>query len=80
MNQRNLQQAVRAYESENHLKLGDPIDWSKIIGTWQYIERTPECPIHGTGAYDYSSKVPLVGTLAAPCKDPAHKPSGTEDW
>lgn len=80
MQQRNLQQAVRAYADTNLLKIGDSIDWAKIIGTGQYIERVPECPIHGKDAYEYTPTIPSVGTLAAPCKDPAHKPPNTEDW
>jgi len=80
INQRNIQQAIRAYAGTHSLKIGDPIDWSKIIGIGQYIERVPACPIHGTGAYDYSLTIPPLGTLAAPCKDLAHKPSNIDDW
>ncbi len=78
--QRNVQQAVRAYAAINSLKPGDPIDWTKIIGPGNFIEKVPSCPVHGPGAYSYTTTIPPIGTLVAPCKDPAHKPSGTEDW
>ncbi len=78
--QRNTQQAVRSYAVTHSLDIGDPIEWNKIIGIGQYIERVPECPIHGTGAYGYSVTIPPVGVLVAPCKDLAHKPPHMEDW
>jgi hypothetical protein len=80
INQRNFQQAVRSYADKHSLKIGDPIDWTKIMGPGNYIEQVRECPIHGTSAYDYSTTVPPIGTLAAPCKDPAHKPPNIEEW
>jgi len=81
MNQRNLQQAVRSYQFNHNLKSGDPLDWSKLIGPGLFIERIPECPIHGASAYSYSKVIPETGVLAAPCSDPAHKPpGGTSDW
>lgn len=80
MQQRHLQQAVRSFAATNALKIGDPINWSKIIGTGQLIERVPECRVHGKDAFQYSPTIPPIGTLAAPCKDPAHKPSNIEDW
>lgn len=81
LQQRNLQQAVRSYANMNSLKIGDPIDWTKIMGPGNFIERVPSCPVHGPGAYSYTTTtIPPIGTLVASCKDPAHKPSGTEDW
>ncbi len=80
MQQRNLQQAVRSYENMNSLKIGDPIDWTKIMGPGNFIEKTPSCPVHGPGAYSYTTTIPPVGTLVAPCKDPAHKPTNIENW
>lgn len=80
MRQRNLQHAVRSYANMNSLKIGDPIDWTKIMGPGNFIEKTPSCPVHGPAAYSYPTTFPPVGTLVSPCKDPAHKPSGTEDW
>lgn len=80
MHQRNIQQAVREYARVNALKTGDPLDWSKIIGAGQYIERVPVCPTHGTDAYRYLQVIPPTGVLAAQCKDPAHKPLNNGDW
>ena len=80
LNQRNIQRAVRHYAGAHALEIGDPIDWSKIIGVGQYIERDPVCPVHGTAAYDYAHALPPIGVPAATCKDPAHKPSNTNDW
>lgn len=80
MQQRNIQQAIRSYAGMNSLKPGDPIDWSKLIGPGLFIERTPVCPVNGASAYTFSKVVPPTGTLAAPCKDPAHKPPNIEDW
>ena len=81
MQQRNLQQAVRSYANMNStMNPGEPLDWTKIIGPGLFVEKTPVCPVHGTSAYEYSKVVPPIGTLVAPCKDPAHKPSSTEGW
>ena len=80
MQQRNLQQALRSYQYNHDLKTGDPIDWSKIIGPGQFVERTAVCPVHGPAAYEYSKVVPPTGTLVAPCKDPAHRPPNIESW
>lgn len=80
MQQRHLQQAVRSYAATNILNIGDPINWSKIIGPGQLIERVPECRVHGKDAFQYSTTIPPVGTLVAPCKDPAHKPPNIKNW
>lgn len=80
LNQRNIQNAVRSYANIHSLEIGDPIDWSKIIGIGQYIESAPKCPIYGTNTYDYSRTIPPLGVLAASCKDLAHKPSNIKDW
>jgi hypothetical protein len=80
MNQRNIQQALRAYAEAKSLDIGDRIAWPEIIGIGQYFEKYPECPIHGKTAYHYSSTVPPVGVLVAPCKDVKHKPASFADW
>ena len=80
LNQRNIQQAIRGHANIHSQDIGDPIDWSIIIGVGQYFETAPVCPIHGKDAYDYSPTIPPVGVLAAPCKDIAHKPTQMEDW
>ena len=79
-NQRNLQQAVRSYANIEGLKPGDPLDWSKIIGPGsdRFIETKPVCPVHGD--HLLSPVIPEPGTLAAPCKDPEHRPGDTKDW
>jgi hypothetical protein len=78
MNQRNLQQAVRSYANMEGFKPGDPLDWSKLIGPGLFLETKPACSVHGD--LPLSPVIPQIGTLAAPCKDPEHRPAGTEDW
>lgn len=78
MHQRNLQQAVRSYANMEGLKPGDSLDWSKIIGPGLFLETKPACPVHGD--LPFSPVIPQIGTLAAPCQDPEHRPAGTEDW
>jgi hypothetical protein len=78
MYQRNLQQAVRAHQNMESLEPGDPLDWSKIIGPGLFLETKPACPVHGD--LPLSPVIPQIGTLAAPCQDPEHRPAGTEDW
>lgn len=76
-NQRYLHQAVDQYRQENNLKPGDPLDWSKLIGPGLLMEETPACPVHGD--YPLSPVIPERGTLAAPCGDPEHQPTGISD-
>lgn len=78
LQQRNLQQAVRSYANMESLKPGDSLDWSKIIGPGLFLETKPACPVHGD--LPLSPVIPQIGTLAAPCHDPEHRPAGTEDW
>ena len=61
-------------------KPGDPLDWTKIIGPGLFLENKPACPVHGESAYTYSPVILEPGTLAAPCKDPKHRPADTKDW
>lgn len=76
MNQRNVQQAYRAYSCVNGT-IGEPVDKAEIIG--KYLSE-PHCPSGGT--YLWSSKMPPVGTLVAPCSDPKHAlaPEVYKDW
>ncbi len=78
LGQRNLQQALRAHQKTESLKPGDPLNWSKIIGPGLFLETKPVCPLHGD--YHLSPVIPEIGTLAALCQDPDHRPAGTEDW
>lgn len=78
INQRMLQQVVRHHQDQNHLKPGDPIDWSKYIGPGLLLEKSASCPVHGD--YPLSPVIPQPGTLAAPCKDPEHHPGDIRDW
>ena len=80
MHQRNLQQALRAYQKHKGLDPGDPVDWAKIIGPNLWIEDGPKCPVQGTFAYNYAKVIPENGTLGAPCLDPAHRHPDTSDW
>jgi hypothetical protein len=65
LNIRKVQQAVRANQNMNNLQIGEPIDWSKIIGPGHFIEKSPTCPAHGT--YRYNKTAPL-GSLAIPAQ------------
>ena len=78
--QRNLQQAVRAHQQIDNLKPGDPLNWSKVIGPGsdRFLETKPVCPVHGD--YFLSPVIPEPGTLAAPCQDPDHRPADTKGW
>ena len=78
LSQRNLQQAIRAHAAMEGLKPGDPLDWSKIIGPGLFLETKPACPVHGD--LPLSPVIPEIGTLAAPCQDPDHRPAGIHDW
>jgi hypothetical protein len=78
LKQQILQQAVRSHQNTGSLKPGDRLDWSKIIGSGQFIEAMPVCPVHGE--YLLSPVIPETGTLAAPCQDPDHRPADTKDW
>ena len=80
MNQRNLQQALRAHAKEHQLEVGDAIEWRQIVGFGHYIERVPECPVHGINGYTYLQTVPAPGVLVTTCKDSEHQPPDLEGW
>lgn len=70
LNQRNVQQAVRAHQNTESLAIGAPIDWKEIFGPAAYM-REPVCPAGGT--YTYSSTIPAVGVQVVSCSH-AHAP------
>jgi hypothetical protein len=78
MNQRNLQQAVRAYQSANGLHPGDPIDWAAVIGDELNYDRLPTCP--EAGEYKCSDSIPREGEPAMECSISEHVPSDLTEW
>ena len=80
MNQRNLQQAVRALEKQENSKPGDPIRWEKIYGdkTGHYLSSKPVCPL-GSG-YVFATAIPETGNQVARCMHPEHQVPDTKDW
>jgi hypothetical protein len=77
-NQRCLHQAAGQYRKENKLNRGDPLDWNRLIGPGLLLEKEPVCPVHGD--YLLSPTVPETETLAAPCRDPGHRPGDLHKW
>ncbi|HEY8990461.1 MAG TPA: DUF4190 domain-containing protein [Luteolibacter sp.] len=82
MNQRNVQQAVRMYQSANGLKPGDPIDWQEIVGPGKVIESAPACPAQGK--YRYQARIPAGGALVVECSkadtEEQHVPKDHQEW
>ncbi|MGC4015421.1 MAG: DUF4190 domain-containing protein [Luteolibacter sp.] len=83
MYHRSVQQAVRQYESDNHLKPGDPIDWSKVmLDPSAAATGRKGCPTGGT--YTLSSTIPPVGELVVKCPHESdenrHEPVHHETW
>ncbi len=78
LNIRNVQQAVRAHHGMNSLRLGDPINWSKIIGPGKMIDHEPVCRAGGT--YTFSKVHPEIGKLACTCSHPDHVPEDHQYW
>lgn len=79
MNQRNIQQAMRAHQSMNGLLVGRPLDRATVVHKF-FGGREPSCP--GGGAYAWSPTVPGLGVLTAPCPCGKHEfdPGVTKDW
>ena len=77
INMRNMQQAVRGYETANGLKPGDPIPWERI---YSKSLKKPVCP--GGGKYTFSKTIPKTGVLACECEHADHLPDGAvyADW
>ena len=82
LNIRNVQQAVRSYGGVNGQKVGDPLDWTDLIGPGKFIVKEPRCP--AGGKYRLLSKQPAVGVLALECSlcntPQNHKPDKYSDW
>lgn len=78
MNQRNLQQAVRAVQGMDGIREGDPVPWDKVFGGDALLPSRPVCPEGGT--YLYLDTIPKQGTLVAPCSHPEHRPPDTTNW
>jgi hypothetical protein len=78
MNTRNVQQAVRGYQSLNRLNVGDPIDWNEIFGPSKLLENEPVCPFGGT--YTFTNTIPPVGTLVGQCSHADHLPTDYSTW
>lgn len=80
MNQRNLQQAVRHLQEQEHLQPGDPIPWEKIYGDKDksLIGTKPACPIQGD--FTFATVIPARGTQVARCSHPEHQHADTADW
>lgn len=80
---RQVQQAVRDYETINHLKPGDPIDWSKVMLTPSTeAQGRTGCPTGG--AYTLGTAIPPVGELVVKCPhdldENKHEPIHHETW
>lgn len=78
LNQRNVQQAVRAYQHMRGLKEGDSIDWQNIIGKRGFMEANPLCP--DRGEYRFAERIPAKGKLVLKCPKEHHEPDGHTDW
>ena len=78
LNQRSIQQAVRAYQNMRRLKAGDPIDWRNIIGKGGFVEAKPICP--DGGEYEFVKRIPAKGKLALKCSKEGHEPDTHADW
>lgn len=78
LNQRNVQQAVRAIQNMNHLKPGDTIVWDEIFGPEKFLSSKPTCL--SDGDYTLANVIPEPGILVCPCRNPDHKPSNFKDW
>lgn len=79
MNQRNIQQAMRAHQGMNNLMEGSPLDRATLVREY-FDGREPQCPCGGS--YTWSPTVPGIGTLAAPCPRRNHEfdPGMIADW
>jgi hypothetical protein len=75
---RNIQQAVRAYQTMNGLKPGAPVPWDQIFGPGKLLPARPSC-LPGT-TYTYAKTFPAVGKLACTCSDPEHVPGDHQNW
>lgn len=78
--QRNIQQAVRAYQGPHGLAPGAPLDMNAVISEFK-LETSMNCP---TGQpLEISKTIPPIGELVAKCPhahDMEHEPKDHNDW
>ena len=81
LTQRNIQQAVRSYQSTNHLEPGAPLDMKAVLASLQMETLTLTCPAGGT--LRISETIPPTGVLVATCPhadDLGHAPAEHGSW
>jgi len=81
LNQRNVQQAVRGYQSLHGLKPGDPIPWAEIVGPGKLLEKEPTCP--AAGEYEFSERILPPETPVMTCSKAdaeQHVPKDFTGW
>ena len=81
LNQRNVQQAVRGYQSLHGLKPGDPIPWAEIVGPGKLLEKEPTCP--ALGEYEFLERIPAPETPVVTCSKAdaeQHVPKDFTGW
>lgn len=83
INIRNMQNAVRAYQSIHQLNEGTPLNISvDVIGPGNYIQYTPQCP--GGGVYTPLTQIPAAGQLVITCSlsgsSEDHEPKDYAEW
>ena len=67
LNQRNIQQAVRADQNLNNKGSSAALSAEIICGPGLYLEVEPTCPSDKATAYAWVSTIPDIGALAAHC-------------
>jgi len=81
ISQRNIQQAVRSYQSTHDLAPGAPLDMKAVISSLPMQTFTMTCPAGGT--YEFSATIPPTGVLLATCPhtdDLGHAPAEHGTW
>jgi hypothetical protein len=78
LNQRSVQQAVRADQHMRGLKNGAPITWQNLVGKRGFLEAKPVCP--SGGEYQFAERIPAKGKLALKCSKEGHEPDNHADW
>ena len=68
MNIRNVRTAVRNYQHENELSVGDPISISKLIDAG-FLDHKPKCP--DDYVYEWVTE---QGETCIRCANAAHRP------
>lgn len=81
LNQRSVQQAVRAYQNTHSLEAGAALDWKEVFGSDKYMI-APSCPDGGT--YTLSETIPPLGTQVMECShahdEKKHVPKDVTGW